>query len=82
MTLLGTEGEMVLDFSTWNNYELKIYTRKIGKWEILSKETERNDMFRAESLNFIGAIEGTEINLCPITEAKKSLEVVKTVLES
>ena len=81
MTLLGTEGEMVLDFSTWNNYELKIYTRKSGKWEILSKETERNDMFRAESLNFIGAIEGTETNLCPISEAKKSLEVVKTVLE-
>lgn len=82
MTLLGTEGEMVLDFSTWNNYELKIYTRKSGKWETFSRETERNDMFKAESLNFIGAIEGTEINLCPISEAKKSLEVVKTVLES
>ncbi len=79
MTLLGTTGEMVLDFSTWDNYTISIYTRESGKWETVSQSTARNDMFRAESLNFIGVIEGTEENVCPISEAKKSLAVVKTV---
>lgn len=79
MTLLGTEGKMILDFSTWDKYELRSYTRKRGMWEITSAKTQRNDMFRAESLNFIGAVEGTERNLCPISEAKKSLLVSKTV---
>lgn len=79
MTLLGTEGEMILDFSTWDTYKLRTYTRESGNWETVSAETQRNDMFRAESRNFIGAVEGTEPNLCPISEAKKSLTVAKTV---
>ena len=79
MTLLGTEGKMVLDFSTWDEYELRIYTRESGKWESESAKTERNDMFRAESLNFFGAVDGREENLSPISEAKKSLCVYKSV---
>lgn len=79
MTLLGTEGEMILNFSTWDNYELRIFTRESNRWETVSKETARNDMFRAESLNFIAAIEGTEANLCPVEEAKKSLLIVKAI---
>ena len=79
MTLLGKEGQMVLTFSTWDEYELKSYTRERGTWETVKANTQRNDMFRAESLNFFGAIEGTEENLCPILEAKKSLVVCKTV---
>ena len=79
MTLLGTKGTMVLDFSTWDSFDFSIFTRASGKWESFSKKTARNDMFRAESLNFIGAIEGTEENLCPISEAKKSLAVVKKI---
>ena len=79
MTLLGTEGEMILDFSTWDSFELRIYTRKSGAWETVKGVTARNDMFRAESLNFFAAIEGTENNLCPISEAKKSLLIAKAV---
>lgn len=79
MTLLGTEGEMVLEFSTWEAYTLRTYTRARGIWEEITGKTERNDMFRAESQNFFGAIEGKETNLCPISEAKKSLAVCKTV---
>lgn len=81
MTVLGTHGQMVLTFSTWDEYELKIFTRSSGKWETVNKQTERNDMFRAESLNFFGAIEGAEENLCPISEAKKSLSVCKAVTD-
>lgn len=79
MTILGTQGKMVLDFSAWDKYTLRIFTRENGKWENFSYLTSRNDMFRAESLNFIGTIEGSEENLCPISEAKKSLAVVEMI---
>ena len=79
MTLLGTEGEMILDFSTWDQYTLRVYTRKNGVWETFSGATERDDMFRAESLNFLGAVEGKETNLCPVSEAKKSLYISKKI---
>lgn len=67
--------QMVLTFSTWDEYELKIFTRESNEWITTAAKTERNDMFRAESLNFFGSIEGTEKNLCPLSEAKKSLVV-------
>lgn len=79
MTLLGTEGQMVLTFSTWDEYTIASYTREHGTWETSSRKTARNDMFRAESLNFFGVIEGREDNLCSILEAKKSLAVCKSV---
>ncbi|MBR5614127.1 MAG: Gfo/Idh/MocA family oxidoreductase [Clostridia bacterium] len=79
MTVLGTDGQIIMTFSTWDEYELKTYTRATGKWEIETAKTERNDMFRAESTNFFNAIEGIEENLCPISEAKKSLVVCKSV---
>lgn len=79
MTVLGTQGQMVLTFSTWDEYELKIYTRTSGEWETIQAQTERNDMFRAESTNFIHCVEGSENNLCPISEAKKSLIVCKGI---
>ena len=79
MTVLGTEGQMILTFSTWDEYELKIYTRETKSWEVLRADTQRNDMFRAESLNFFGVIEGKEENLCPLEEARKSLIVAKAI---
>lgn len=79
MTVLGKEGQMVLTFPSWDEYELRIFTRQKGEWETICGKTQRNDMFRTESLNFFGAIEGTQENLCPISEAVKSLIVCKTV---
>lgn len=79
MTVLGRHGQMILDFSTWDMYELRIFTREKGQWEVITGKTERNDMFRAESLNFFGTVEGMEKNLCPIREAVKSLVVCKAV---
>ena len=81
MTLLGTEGQMILAFSSWDEYELKCYSRKRGIWESICVATQRNDMFIAESLNFLGAVDGKEENLCPIGEAKKSLLVIRSVLD-
>ena len=79
MTVLGREGQMILDFSTWEAYTLKVFTRQTGKWETIEGNTQRNDMFRDESLNFFGAIDGTQENLCPIGEAARSLIVCQRI---
>jgi len=79
MTVLGQQGQMILNFSSWDEYELRIYTHQTGQWNVITGKTQCNDMFRAESLNFFGAVEGTDENLCPIHEAVKSLIVCKTI---
>ncbi|MBQ7096523.1 MAG: Gfo/Idh/MocA family oxidoreductase [Clostridia bacterium] len=79
MTVLGTQGQMILTFSTWDEYELRIFSRSTNEWEIIKGETQRNDMFRAESLNFFETIEGRAKNLCPLSEAKKSLIVCENI---
>lgn len=79
LTVLGGEGQMILTFSTWDQYELRIFTRERGQWQTITANTQRNDMFRAESLNFFAAVDGREENLCPIHEAVKSLIVCKTI---
>lgn len=79
MTVIGTEGQMVLEFSSWDSYTLRTYTRASGTWRLEEAATARNDMFRAESENFFGVIEGTEENVCPVSEAKKSLAVYQTI---
>ena len=81
LTVLGREGQMVLNFSTWDQYELRIFARTRGQWETITAKTQRNDMFKAESLNFFAAVDGQEENLCPIHEAVKSLIVCKSITE-
>ena len=82
MTLLGTEGQMVLDFSTWDRCTLRIYRRSTGSWERFDMTTARNDMFRAESRNFFAACGGEEPNLVPVSEAVKSLKIVQSVIKA
>lgn len=81
MTVLGTQGQLILDFSTWDSYELREFTRERGEWQITKGLTQRNDMFRDESRNFFAAVDGTEENLCPLSEAKKSLAVCKAIYQ-
>ena len=75
LSVLGTEGQAVLEFPSWDEYTLRTYGRKSGEWKTETGKTERNDMFRAESENFFAAIEGREEVMCPISEAVKSLKV-------
>lgn len=75
LSVLGTEGQAVLEFPSWDEYTLRTYSRKSREWKTETGKTERNDMFRAESENFFAAIEGREAVMCPISEAVRSLKV-------
>lgn len=79
-TLLGTQGQLVLDFASWDACTLRCFTRTDNTWQTEHMETRRNDMFVAESENFFKTILGQEENRIPIREAKKSLEIYQKIL--
>jgi predicted dehydrogenase len=74
-TVLGTKGQMALDFADWNSYTLRFYDAQTNEFTSETFKSERNDMFVAESLNFLNAVLGKEEIAVPISEAKKSLSV-------
>lgn len=78
-TLLGTEGQISLDFASWDECTVRLYTRKENRWIKKRMATRRNDMFIAESKSFAEAIMGRGENKIPIREAKKSLEIYEKV---
>lgn len=74
--LMGTAGVIVVEFARWEQCTISIYRASRGEWQIEELDTQRDDMFRAEDLEFLQAIiEGKPI-ACTIAEARKSLEVV------
>lgn len=76
MELIGTEGVIIVEFASWNQYTLSIYRVQKGFWETNTYESERDDMFMDEDREFIEAILFNKPIRCTIDEARKSLEVV------
>ena len=81
-TLLGTQGQLVLDFASWDACTVRCFTRAENAWQTEHMETRRNDMFVAESENFFKTILGQEENRIPIREARKTLEIYQKILNS
>ena len=79
MTVIGTEGQAVLEFASWDHYTLSTYTRESGAWERTEGNTRRDDMFCDESINFFCTIDGTAENECPLSEAVRSLKICKSI---
>lgn len=77
--LIGTEGVLVVEFASWDNYTLSIFNKRKNEWESSTEATTRNDMFKAEDKEFLQAIVENKPIICGIEEARKSLEVVMSL---
>ena len=73
--LVGTEGTILIDFSSWDRYTISIGNAE-GKWEYISGATRRDDMFIAEDTEFLKAVASDLPIKCTLEEACKSLSVV------
>jgi predicted dehydrogenase len=73
--VIGTEGQAALDFASWDEYSIEVYDAKTNETRVEKFASRRNDMFVAESLNFLNSVLGKEKIAVPISEAKKSLTV-------
>jgi predicted dehydrogenase len=74
--LIGTEGVIIVEFARWEHCTVSVYEAARGTWEYEELVTERDDMFRAEDREFLGAVAGDKPIRNDIAEARKSVEVI------
>jgi predicted dehydrogenase len=74
--LIGTDGVMIVEFASWDEYTLSVYEAGKTDWDIIKEKTTRDDMFREEDLEFLQTVANDKPVKCCISEACKSLEVV------
>jgi len=79
MELIGTEGVITVDFASWDEYTISVFSKRSNKWMDFHGNTTRNDMFIAEDKEFLQAIVEDKPIICNIKEACKSLKVVLSV---
>lgn len=77
MELIGTNGVIIIEFASWDEYILSVYTRKKRIWEKETCKSARDDMFRDEDQEFLECIAHNQPVMCNIQEACKSLRVIE-----
>jgi len=77
MELIGTQGVLMIDFTSWDEYTISIYDALSQQWEHQKGLTQRDDMFRDENLDFLESIVHDRPIFCDITEGCKSLRVIE-----
>lgn len=82
LELLCTGGTAKLEFGSWDEYTLPVFSAREGIWKTVRGQTARNDMFVEEDMHFLDAISGQSPILCPLEEGEKSLRVITSVLRS
>jgi predicted dehydrogenase len=77
LELIGTNGVIIIEFASWDEYTLSVYNTEKRIWESETNKTVRDDMFRAEDSEFLEfAIQDRPI-ICDIQEGCKSLQVIE-----
>ena len=74
--LLGTEGCIAVEFPTWEQCEVRLYTAAEGTWSVERLTTERDFMFRAEDTEFLEAVAFDRPIRLDLAEACKSMRIV------
>ena len=74
--LIGTEGVIIVEFARWERCTVSTYSVSVGHWGHEEMATDRDDMFRAEDMEFLEAVAGNKRIINTVSEAKKSVQVV------
>jgi len=54
--LIGTGGVITVEFASWDEATLSVFTREAGQWHRETTPTRRNDMFAAEDGEFLACV--------------------------
>jgi predicted dehydrogenase len=74
--LLGTRGTITVEFASWNECTVSVFSKDTGTWEVDRLKTDRDDMFRDEDAEFLRAVACDEPVTCTLAEGRKSLRAV------
>ncbi len=77
LELIGTDGVVVLEFASWDEYTLSHFSATDGTWHRVTARTRRDDMFADEDRAFLVAVAGGPPVTCTIAEAVRSIVVVE-----
>lgn len=79
--LIGEKGLIIWDYIKGS---VRLFAEKERKWRVFSEDlrTGENDMFIAELKHFIDCIEGKDMSINNVTEAKRVLEVALAAKKS
>lgn len=77
LELVGTKGQITLEFASWDECTLSVYEVDTGRWAHDHRKTRRDDMFADEDRTFLRAVaEGGDPG-CGVDEALSSILVVE-----
>ena len=79
MDLIGTQGVITVEFASWDEAELALFSRRTMRWDRETIATARNDMFAAEDQDFLNCILKNEPVRLTIDEALKSLNAIASI---
>jgi predicted dehydrogenase len=79
--LIGEKGIIIWDYI---RESVKVFNENEKRWKVFSNslKTGKNDMFIAEMKHFIDCVEGKDISVNDVTEAKHVLEIALAAKES
>lgn len=77
MELISTEGVLIIDFSSWDEYKISIFNSGKNIWEHETGKTARDDMFIDEDREFLECIVEDRPVSCNIEEGCRSLHVIE-----
>ncbi len=77
MELIGTNGVLIIDFTSWEKFTISIFDPTKNEWVSESEKTARDDMFRDEDLDFLECIVNDQPIYCNIAEGCRSLRVIE-----
>jgi predicted dehydrogenase len=75
--LIGTAGTVSVEFASWDRAVVSLYEAERGQWQHETLVTDRDDMFRAEDLEFLRAVTAGGREALGIEEARRSLEIIE-----
>ena len=81
MELIGTEGVIIVEFASWDECTVSVYSAKENKWQTTRMVTKRDDMFAAEDREFLEAVAENKPLSCDVHEAAKSVRIIAEAQE-
>jgi predicted dehydrogenase len=77
--LIGTDGVIIVEFGSWDKYNISIFEKGKNCWQSSEYVSSRNDMFIAEDSEFLNAIiEDTPVSI-DLEEASKVIKVLDLI---
>jgi predicted dehydrogenase len=79
LELMGTDGTIIIEFGSWDKYNISIFEKEKNCWSNTQCNAKRNDMFVDEDFEFLDAIINDKPVNLDIKEAMKVVEVLEII---